>query len=163
LPGAIPAIASSEGRRIWGAIAPLQHLAISPSTANLQDRLAASSETSAEIATQAPLETVAVEAAPLPTLDELPASPNGTAPFIDDEETPFDDALPTPNGAPAARIAAPQPAIAAPPVAHGTNRRDDMFRREPLDSQDYEEEPPPQNFWQRLLAKAREIFGLDGP
>jgi len=158
---AIPAIASSEGRRIWGAIAPLQNLAISPSTANLQDRLAASSEISAEVAAEEPMEAVAVESAPLPTLDEMPASPNGAAPLGDDEETPFDDALPTP--AATTRIAAPQPAIVAPPVANGTNRRDDMFRRGQLDAEDYEEEPVPQNFWQRLFAKAREIFGLDGP
>ncbi len=179
---AIPAIASSEGRRIWGAIAPSQNIAPAPSTANLEDRLLRG-ETPSE-AEELRAETVESSASGGVSATETQAqavpqsvvSNNGTAPqnALDSEATPFDNALATVNNANAARVvsavAAPQaapvapsiapqkPAVAPSPASDGTNRRDDLFRRESLETP-----IAPQSFWQKLVAKAREIFGLDAP
>ncbi len=197
---AIPAIASNEGRRIWGAIAPLQHLAASPSTANLAARLARSD---APIQAESPAENVAappIQASAEPKIaaakpeTETDAAPEAAvlppAPANDSaaqsravngaaagEETPFDEVLPpaeveqsageTPLAPqriaprtiplPSSPVAAPAP-LATPEIS-GNNRREDLFRRESLD----DGAGAPRNFWQKLLAKAREIFGLDAP
>ena len=183
---AIPAIASCEGRRIWGAIAPAQNLAPTPTnaTANLETRLAAASEAkidektelkndgSGEVSIDVQPKTPALTApAPGTGREVTPQSLGGA------EETPFDDAMATQNVAPLAPLSVPQtsaPVMApATPNAEsrgsemglsGGNRRDEMFRREPAaPSLQAESEAAPLSFWQKFLAKAREIFGLDAP
>ncbi len=214
---AIPAIASSEGRRIWGAIAPAQNLAATSTsaTANLEARLAAVSGAKIEAQNEVGASRDASQNASQNGIFE-PISPgisgettSQNLPFAA-EETPFDDALanqntgqnvsqltslsvsnPTSNPVSnAAPIFAPEPRPSesrssearssetrdmpvrseelrkAENSALASNRREDLFRREnPIISPVTApaKEGAALTLWQKILAKAREIFGLDAP
>ncbi|PQV63771.1 cell division protein FtsA [Abditibacterium utsteinense] len=182
---AIPAIASSEGRRIWGAIAPAQNLAQSSATANLEARLAAASEAKSDLKNEASGETLPdapTVAAPDLSALRMPkdgASREVTAQTLSDdsEETPFDDALANQNATQLLPASFPPEPVftsearnresrSAEMSSPGGNRRDELFRREsPIISpvRSSEKGGATLSFWQKILAKAREIFGLDAP
>ncbi len=199
----IPAIASTEGRRIWGAIAPAQNLAPTPTnaTATLETRLAAVSDAKVEARAEFPVESKSENAnvdfgesaAKAPVAGPpAAASPREIAPqiaSIASEATPFDDALSQQNFAQTAsppvsktatRALAPESRALESRGAEirgaemrggemdsmGGNRRGELFRRDSLAvpaENRLEDADVPLSFWQKLLAKAREIFGLDAP
>lgn len=128
----------TEGRRVWGAIA-------SPQLVPPQGTYAAEPEY------------VAPAAAPVPTPAPEPRIPVAPAP---PERTAFDNMAPR-GGSASNGTAFPIPP--APPVAAPANRgediRSEVFRREELDA----EPAAKQNWWQKLLAKLREIVGFEAP
>ncbi|HEX9995516.1 MAG TPA: cell division protein FtsA [Abditibacterium sp.] len=136
---AIPAIASTEGRRIWGAIAsPL--LVPSP-------QLSTPGATTIETAENEPIanENGRDESEIVSPSLNTPVSSNGSTP----EKTPFDAPKP-----------APLPLASAAESAQKTNRADDirgeLFRREEIG-----EESAPQGFWAKIWAKIRDIIGFE--
>ncbi|RYH06125.1 MAG: cell division protein FtsA, partial [Alphaproteobacteria bacterium] len=150
--GALPALASTQGRRVWGAIAP-QQLIPPPGTYADETSYSAPAYTTPTTPVKLPPDVPApVAAAPAPSAPQP-------------EQTMFDNMVPPSpaksNGVVSAptRPIVPSPVPAATPAApnRGEDLRSEMFRREEL-SDDSAEKP---SWWQRLLAKLREFIGFE--
>ena len=134
---AIPAIASTEGRRIWGAIASASLPLQAPESART------ASDVAVEEAFNAPAEAeIAVNASGANGLARIEAAPDKTAaPIATDATLP----LATRSDAPTEK--------------RGDGRQP-LFRREVLDGAG-KSNAAPSSLWGRIWAKVREIIGFE--
>ncbi len=133
---AIPAIASSEGRRIWGAIAP------------------------GPLSQAVPPETVPDPASETPLSTDAEQN-NGTRPDV--EATP-QAKIPVANADTAIDGSATAPD--APATAQTLNRRDNFLRREetaPSPAPPASQNGAAPSFWQKIWVKFRELIGFEAP
>ncbi len=141
---AIPAIASSEGRRIWGAIAPGPLSQAAPPV---------------EVVPEAPTveappvqEETEPNEAPADSGAEMVPVPKPNATVATAEITPFDGNGASANSAPANASAPPQ----------ANNRRENFFRRDETASPAAQNGAAP-SLWQKIWVKFRELIGFEAP